>query len=218
MPTSVPRKPGSRLLGQLLLGEGVITEAQLDGALSFQRRHAPHLRLGQILIQQEILTPESLQQTLLRVGLASSQGKRRLGAILVEAGILSEAELTTALAHQRRTGLRLGDVLLQLDLVPEQAVKEALGTQTGVAFVAPEAISLDPTVIRLVSRRYAQHHRVVPLGLAAGVLTVLVADPSNDGLMRELEATTGHRVRAVTSTQAAFRRALGAAYGESPFR
>jgi hypothetical protein len=111
--------------------------------------------------------------------------------------------------------LRLGEVLLQFDLVPESRVREALALQCGVAFVDPDRVAVDPATAGLVARRYARHHRVVPLGRAGGSLTLLLADPGNAGVAREVEATVGCPVRVVTTTQMGFQRAFRQAYGEA---
>ena len=203
-----------RLLGDFLVGEGLVSPAQLGEALRYQRTEAPHLRLGQILVLQEAISRDALE-TALVAALASSVPWQRLGDLLLEAGLISPVDLDAALRHQRRTGLRLGEVLFQLDLVPEARVREMLACQLGVTFVDPDRVAVDPASLELVGRRYARHHRVVPLSRAAGSLTLLVADPANTQVVREVAATVGCPVRVVTTTQVGFRRAFLQAYGEA---
>ena len=61
----------------------------------------------------------------------SSRGWRRLGALLVEAGLVSEHDLVEALAEQERSGQRLGEVLVARGLVSAAAVANALAEQRG---------------------------------------------------------------------------------------
>jgi hypothetical protein len=62
---------------------------------------------------------------------AADPGWRRLGALLVEAGLVSERDLVEALAEQERSGRRLGEVLVGRGLVSAAAVANALAEQQG---------------------------------------------------------------------------------------
>jgi hypothetical protein len=57
--------------------------------------------------------------------------RRRLGSLLVEAGLVSERDLGEALAEQERSGRRLGEVLVGRGLVSGAAVANALAEQHG---------------------------------------------------------------------------------------
>ena len=61
-----------------------------------------------------------------------------LGELLVDRGLLSARQLELALAEQSRTGRRLGEVLVGLGFVSEQALAAMLLEQVGLsAQVAP---------------------------------------------------------------------------------
>ena len=62
---------------------------------------------------------------------AAHFGRRPLGALLVEAGLVSEHDLVEALAEQERSGQRLGEVLVGRGLVSAPAVANALAEQHG---------------------------------------------------------------------------------------
>jgi hypothetical protein len=62
---------------------------------------------------------------------AADPGWRRLGALLVEAGLVSEPDLVEALAEQERSGQRLGEVLVARGFVSAAAVANALAEQRG---------------------------------------------------------------------------------------
>jgi hypothetical protein len=57
--------------------------------------------------------------------------RRRLGSLLLEAGLVSERDLGEALAEQERSGRRLGEVLVDRGLVSGAAVANALAEQHG---------------------------------------------------------------------------------------
>ena len=58
-------------------------------------------------------------------------GRRRLGSLLLAAGLLSERDLGEALAEQERSGRRLGEVLVGRGLVSGAALANALAEQHG---------------------------------------------------------------------------------------
>ncbi|HWJ31267.1 MAG TPA: hypothetical protein VNR59_02905 [Gaiellaceae bacterium] len=63
--------------------------------------------------------------------MAAERGWRRLGAVLVEAGLLDEGELVDALAEKERSGELLGTILVRRGLVSGAAVANALAEQHG---------------------------------------------------------------------------------------
>jgi hypothetical protein len=62
---------------------------------------------------------------------AADTGWRRLGSVLVEAGLVGERDLVEALAEQERSGQRLGAILVARGLVSTAAVANALAEQHG---------------------------------------------------------------------------------------
>jgi hypothetical protein len=58
-------------------------------------------------------------------------GRRRLGALLMEAGLVNERDLGEALAEQEDSGSLLGEVLVRRGLVSAAAIANALAEQHG---------------------------------------------------------------------------------------
>jgi hypothetical protein len=217
LPLAVPRRrgasspPRTRLLGELLVQEELVTEAQLATALRLQEANPDGTPLGQLLVEQGALSATDLEGVLHRY-----RKKYRLGDILVETNVISETQLQLGVDHHRRTGLRLGDALLQLGFVNEEMLKLALCTQLDVAFVELDRFSIDGGLAVLVPKAFAQQHRVLPVARVDDVLTVALADPTDGWVAETLEAMTGCQVRLVISTDAGFQRAFTRLYGENP--
>jgi Type II secretion system (T2SS), protein E, N-terminal domain len=207
-PASPPR---ARLLGEFLVQEGLVTEAQLATALLGQEAATPRIPVGQLLVEQGALSATALDEALRRY-----HKKYRLGDILVETNVISETQLQLGVDHHRRTGLRLGDALLQLGFVNEEMLKLALCSQFDVTFVDLDRFCIDRDLASVVSKAFAQQHRVLPVARVDGALTVALADPTDSGLAESLEAMTGCEVRLVMSSDAAFERAFTRVYGELP--
>jgi hypothetical protein len=217
LPPAVPPRrvavppPRTRLLGELLVQEGLVTSAQLATALRAQESSPDGTPVGQLLVEQGALSPADLEAVLRRY-----HKKYRLGDILVETNVISETQLQLGVDHHRRTGLRLGDALLQLGFVNEEMLKLALCTQLDVAFVDLDRFTIDRGLAALVPKAFAQQHRVLPVARVDDVLTLGLADPTDGWISENLEAMTGCEVRLVMSTDAAFQRAFTRVYGENP--
>src|SRR5262249_17838297 len=149
-PMITPRRAATmpsrtRLLGELLLREGLVTEGQLTTALRAQEARLDGTPIGQLLVEQGALSPADLEAVLRRY-----HKKYRLGDILVETNVISETQLQLGVDHHRRTGLRLGDALLQLGFVNEEMLKLALCTQLDVTFVDLDRFSMDRALASLL--------------------------------------------------------------------
>jgi hypothetical protein len=200
-----------RLLGDLLVKDGLISEVDLEAALRVQRDGESDATLGDVLLEQRVITEKQLHAALDRY-----HKKYRLGDLLVETGAITDSQLEIALDHHRKTGLRLGEAILQLNFATEERLKTALCTQLGITFVDLDKLILDRSVALLVGKEYAQRHRVIPVTRTDQTVTVAVRDPADTAVLDDLEGRLGCQVRIVTSTDASFDRAFTRAYGESP--
>jgi type IV pilus assembly protein PilB len=134
------------------------------------------------------------------VSTGSSTGWRDaapLGETLVARGRLSRTDLEAALrAQQEQHDHRLlGEILIERGLVSEIDVAEAIAAGCGIPFARDLARIADPTVVEILPRDFVRQHRVLPLFLVRGVLTVAAAEPSNLYLFEEIRRRTGHRVQ-----------------------
>jgi hypothetical protein len=143
-----------RQLGELLVDEGLLTRAQLELALAEQRRTGR--LLGQILVDFGYLSGFSLAGALaaqhgvqLRpINETSPEPTRAtdaaddrpsprwrpLGKLLVENGLVSKDDLDHAVAQQRRSGARLGEILVEQGCLTGAQLARALAAQHGVDF------------------------------------------------------------------------------------
>ncbi|MDD2898196.1 MAG: Ig-like domain-containing protein [Desulfuromonadaceae bacterium] len=125
-----------RYLGQILLDGGFLSKADLNRAMEEQKRTGE--LLGQVLVrmgvlkQEEISAPLSIQGHLSTVAGAVriAAGERLpLGTLLVRSKQISAAQLNAAITEQKRTGEKLGDVLIRLGMLAEQQLAALLELQ-----------------------------------------------------------------------------------------
>lgn len=117
---------------------------------------------------------------------------RKLGEILVAGQRVSPADLKKALDAQLIFGGRLGTNLLDLGLLDEQSLIEALEEQKQVAVATPRMFEeASGDALRLVSAALASRHRIIPLALEDRKLKVAMLDPLDLIAIDELAFATG---------------------------
>lgn len=122
---------------------------------------------------------------------------KKLGEILVEAGLVTPEKLDLALREQRHTGEKLGATLQRLGLCSEQEISKVLAAQAGVALVDLSSCVIDPEAMPLVGRPFAERHVVLPLKLRGSTLQVAMGNPLDLALIDELTRLTGRYIEVV---------------------
>jgi len=147
--------------------------------------------------------------------------KLKVGELLVDAEVITAAQLEIALAEQARTGRRLGRVLLDLGLATEESISRVLASQSGVEHYDLESVQLDPEAVRLVPEELARRRNLVPLCFENGSLVVAMANPADIVAADDLARVTDIRVSVAAASRRQVQRAIDRAYssrseGESP--
>ncbi len=121
----------------------------------------------------------------------------RIGELLVSEGVLSDVAVQSALGFQRHTGepFRLGTILLDRDLLPEENLLKALSSIHRCDYVTwPDILKTPPQVVRLLSERSAVRLAAVPYALEGRGVRVAFKNPSNLAAVDEVSAVTGRPV------------------------
>ncbi|MGH7352324.1 MAG: hypothetical protein ACREJJ_08140, partial [Candidatus Methylomirabilales bacterium] len=100
-----------------------------------------------------------------------------LGQRLVEAGLINDTQLQSALREQQKTREYLGRILIRLGFVSEEAVAAALSAQARVKYVDLGQYSPQPEALQLVAEKFAREHHLVPLSYVGKVLVAAMANP-----------------------------------------
>jgi len=128
--------------------------------------------------------------------------RKKIGECLIQAGLISETDLQIALAEHKRTGDRLGAVLVRMNLATEKQIAKALAHQLGFAYVNLSENPPDPTAVVLIPKDVSVKRVCIATGLEKNLLTVAMADPLLFSLVQDLEFQTGYRIRQVVATAA----------------
>ena len=139
--------------------------------------------------------------------------RRKIGDSLIRAGWISEQDLQVALAEHRRTGERLGAVLVRLELADERQIARTLALQLGLAYVNLADQPPDPAVLTLIPQELASRRVSVAVRFEQAALIVATADPLVFAIGREVESTLGAPVKPAVATRSDILRVIHSGYG-----
>src|SRR5918999_532957 len=128
--------------------------------------------------------------------------RKKLGECLIQAGLITEDDLQSALIEHKRTGERLGAVLVRLNLATERQIAKALAYQLGFPYLNLAETPPDVAVVTLIPKDVALKRSCVAIRLDKNLLTVAMADPLLFSLVQDLEFQTGYRIKQVVATRA----------------
>ena len=139
--------------------------------------------------------------------------KMRLGDALISEGLINEEQLQQALALQKKSGKRLGAVLVEMHLVTEQDIVQILSKQLRIPFIDLSNYLIDPVIAKLVPEHIAKRHMLIPINKVGNKLTVAMVDPLNIIAIDDIQLMTGLMVKPVVATHTDINKALQDAYG-----
>jgi type IV pilus assembly protein PilB len=131
-------------------------------------------------------------------------GRLHLGEMLLHAGVINQAKLDQALSMSRRTGDRLGSVLVKNGFVRPEEIARALANQFRLAFVDPPRVQVSLVDRELVKRAgvaLLKESKVLPIRFEGREL-LLLSDPLDTHATDSVEAVLGKREYALTTTSA----------------
>lgn len=120
---------------------------------------------------------------------------KRLGERLIEAGLVSAEAVEHALSHQKITGHRLGDCLVDLGLLQETTLLKFLAAEFKTRFVSADKLAkarIAPEVLDKVPVRMAENQDFLPIALdpERKILSIVMAEPQNEALVKEIALVT----------------------------
>ena len=194
-------------IGELLVTEGLITEGQLKDALLVKQTQKSYIPLGQVLLDKKLVTRRQLDMVI------DNNNKRpRLGEVLVLSGTITSEQLDHALDQQKQLKLPLGQVLVKLNYVTDEAMRQALALQLNIPFLDLDRLSIDKDLAKIINPSYARRHMLVPVSVNGSMLTIAMDDPTHHSLVEELARSTGLVVTVVTASRDAIQRAFNRLY------
>ena len=143
--------------------------------------------------------------------------KLRVGDILKEMGLATEAQITTALARQKETHQRIGQILIECGVVSELDLTRALAAKFGVRFLDLTDTVLEPAAAGAFDEKLARRYGAAPIRyLDDNTLLVAMVDPQNLLALQDLEIITGYSIRTAIASEEDIYGAIAKIYRNRP--
>jgi len=140
----------------------------------------------------------------------------RLGERLVDGGYISPDQLSIALTEHKRTGHKLGEILVSMGFVGVEVVREVVGSYVGYASMSLKEVVPDPKALSLVSETFAHNYQLMPISYKEQTLQVAMSNPGDilvlDKLKRHLQTPNIH-VQPVLVVESEIQNAIDNYYG-----
>lgn len=117
--------------------------------------------------------------------------KVRVGDLLVEKGLISEAQLMDALAEQKRTGQKIGRVITDLKFASEEQLLQCLADYFHYPYVDLNRYRVESDIVHLLPEASSRRYRCIVLAEQPDGLLIGMSDPTDlmviDDLQRQLK-------------------------------
>jgi hypothetical protein len=122
--------------------------------------------------------------------------KKKLGDVLVEAGLIDEVQLSVALGLQKQSGLKLGSQLLKLGFVQERELSAVLRKQLGIQLSLTER-TIPSQAIQSVPMDLAFKYKVMPVAFDGKTILLAMTNPADLETVDALTFQLGKRIKPV---------------------
>jgi len=138
---------------------------------------------------------------------------RSIGELLVSEGLVTRDQVARAVEVQQQSGGRLGRILVEMGVLSEAQLARSLAQQWGLPYTDLPESAIDPDVARLVPTYLAQRHGVVAVARNGDRLVVAMSDPSSVDAIDDIRLLTGLEVEIVIASSDDLARAQARLYG-----
>jgi len=121
----------------------------------------------------------------------------QLGRLLVNAGLISEDQLSKALEEQKKTAEKIGSILIKLDYIDEDTLLKFLSKQFRVPSISIEPQDADPEVVKLIPPDMANRYEVFPIRRKGRTLILGMVNPGDITAIDAIKFATGLEIEPV---------------------
>lgn len=134
--------------------------------------------------------------------------RKKLGELLLARKLVTKSQLDEALRLQRRSGRRLGHILIEQGHVTEDQLVDLMSERLDIPRVSIGSMVIDPDVIQRVPVEAARRYTLIPIFAIGNTLTLAMADPLNIIAIDELKYHTGSDIKRAIATESEIKEAI----------
>lgn len=134
--------------------------------------------------------------------------RKRIGDILLEAGLITREQMKSALQKQSVTGGRIGNIMVEMKFLSEENMVGALSKQLGIPSIDLKKASVSEDMLKLLPEHFLIKNQVVPVKREGNTLKVAMANPLDQSTVSDIEFMIGGSVVPLVTTPSAVDRFL----------
>ena len=127
--------------------------------------------------------------------------RKRMGELLVEGKLIKRKQLSEALKINKKTGQRIGQILIEMGWTTEVDICRTLSKQANIPMVSLKNKKIDQKIFSLVPAKVCHKKRVVPIGLRDNKLWVAMNNPTDYGTVDDISFITGYPVKVAVALE-----------------
>ncbi len=150
--------------------------------------------------------------------LGMGRKKIRIGDVLIAAGAITDEQLQEALAHQKETGAKLGNTLVELGFISQEMLITLLTKQLDIEYIELKGAKIEDKVLHMVPESMVTKYKVVPVEIDPdnpNILKVAMADPMDINAIDDIGLVTNLQVEPMLATEDQISEAIGKYYGSA---
>lgn len=125
---------------------------------------------------------------------------KKIGELLLERNVITNEQLNLAIQEQEKKSGYLGQHLIALGFARELDIANCLSTQYNFAYLSLKNYSIPPGILKIIPLKWIMIYTLIPIDRVGDVLSVAMADPLNEGVIKMLEDITACEVKVFIST------------------
>ena len=140
--------------------------------------------------------------------------RKRLGDMLIELNYITENDLKEALKIQKETGGKVGEVLVDKGFITEDDLLQALEIQLGTPRIYLDSIIIDKNAVETISESLSRKYNVLPVKFVDDKLLVVMNDPLNIIAEEDVKIAAGYDLEIALCSKSEITRAISKYYSE----
>jgi type IV pilus assembly protein PilB len=126
---------------------------------------------------------------------------KKLGDILLEAKLIDDNQLESALAYQRNWGCKLGNALVELNFIEESVIAKAISQSIKIPYVNIFAEDFSDEELKKAKEALIRKYEVVPVKRTGNSLEVAMSDPTDLNIISDLQFAFGLTIKPVLALE-----------------
>jgi type II secretion system protein E len=136
-----------------------------------------------------------------------------IGQMLVDAGVVSPAQLDAGLKEQEKSGDFICATLVKMGFAPEEKIFTVLSRQLAIPYIRLKNKDIDPALIQKVPAKFASHYKIMPIESRDNSLIVAMSDPLDVRTLDDISLFLEVEAKSVLASEDEIKEAIRKYYG-----